>query len=266
MDRILQAALRLLVAGVCAAVISAISAQEVLEEIVEQKYPVDKAAKFTLQNADGSVCIYGADTAEMQVQAIKKAYTKDRLSKINVNVAVQPGSIAIKTGYPPKPKWGLTDRSGTVDYIIILPWFCEVQQVEVGNGELLIDGMRGDAVHAQLGNGRAFGHNCFTDLHVDVGSGSLDVAYDWWETHPISLSAKIAGGNSRVFIPGDAEFRLHAETADGHVFNYFPTNGERPTADRTKVDLEAGPNPNAQMTIRVVSGSINIRESYPDYD
>jgi len=266
MDRILQGALRLLVAGVCAAVVPAISAQEVLEEIVEQTYPVDKAAKFTLQNADGSVRIYGADTAEMQVQAIKKAYTKDRLSKINVNVVVQPGSIAIKTGYPPKPKWGLTDRSGTVDYIIVLPWSCEVQLVEVGNGELLIDGMRGDAVHAQLGNGRALGHNCFTDLHLDVGNGALDVAYDWWENHHISVSAKIAGGNSWVFIPGDAEFRLHAETVGGHVFNYFPTNGERPSLGRTKLDLEAGPNPNAQMTIHAVNGSINIRESYPDSD
>ena len=64
MDRILQGALRLLVAGVCAAVVPVISAQEVLEEIVEQTYPVDKAAKFTLQNADGSVRIYGADTAQ----------------------------------------------------------------------------------------------------------------------------------------------------------------------------------------------------------
>lgn len=265
MDRFLRAALCLLLAAICAAGVLVVSAQEVLEEIVQQKYPVDPNAKFTLQNADGSVRIYGANTSEMRVQAIKKAYTKERLSRIDVNVAVHPGTVAIRTGYPPKPKWGLTDRSGTVDYVIILPWFCEVQQVELGNGELLIDGMRGNAVHAQLGNGRAFGHNCFTDLHLDVGTGGLEVAYDWWENHHIALSAKIAGGNSYVLIPGDAEFRLHAETVNGHVFNYFSANQDRP-GGRAKLDLEVGPNPNAEVAIHAVNGSINIRESYPDYE
>src|SRR5438445_11257573 len=70
---------------------------EMLEEIVEQNYPLDPNAKFTLKNDDGSIRIYGADLAEMKLQAIKKAYTKDRLGKIDVSVAVQPGNVLINT-------------------------------------------------------------------------------------------------------------------------------------------------------------------------
>ena len=239
------------------------NAEEILEEIIEHDYPVEPNAKFTLQNDDGSVRIYGADIAKMKLQAIKKAYTKDRLNKIDVNVVVRPDAIKINTAYPPKPKWGLSDRSGTVDYVIVLPWFCDVQRVELGNGELLIDGMRGDEVHAQLGNGRLFGHNCFTDLHLSIENGGLDVAYDWWETHSIGLDATIADGNTHVFIPGDAQFRLHAEAANGHVFSDFTTKEDRTATLQTKIDLSVGPSPNAEMKVRADDGSIAIKELYP---
>jgi hypothetical protein len=252
--------LLMLVSGFAQAVVAG---DEVLEEIVEQKYPLDPNAKFTLTNGDGSVRIYGADRPEMKLQAIKKAYTKDRLEKIDVSVAVQPGNVLINTKYPPKPKWGLSDRSGTVDYVIVLPWNCDVQQVDLGNGELLIEGMRGNEVHARLGNGRLFGHNCFTNLHLSIGSGGIDVAYDWWENHTIALDTTIREGNARVFIPSDAQFRLHAETANGHIFNDFSSKEDRIPGDRVKIDLSVGTEPNADLKLRALDGSINIKELYP---
>lgn len=236
---------------------------EVLEEIVEQNYPLDPNAKVTVKNDEGSVRIYGADLTEMKLQAIKKAYTRDRLGKIDVSVAVQPGNVLINTKYPPKPKWGLSDRSGTVDYVIVLPWNCDLQQVELGNGELLIEGMRGHEVHAQLGSGRLFGHNCFTDLHLSIGSGGLDVSYDWWENHTIRLDTTIREGNARVFIPSDAQFRLHAETPNGHVFNDFSSKEDRTRGGRANIDLSVGTDPNADLKVRALDGSINIKELYP---
>ena len=263
MERLTAMTLRLLLTGVVIAVASVALADEVLEEIVEQNYPVDPGAKFTLQNDDGSVLIYGADIAQMKLHATKRAYSKEQLSKINVNVAVRPGTVAVRTGYPPKPKWGLTDRSGTVDYVIILPWRCDVERVELGNGELLIDGMRGNEVRAQLGSGRLFGHNCFTDLQVSIGSGGVDVVYDWWEAHPLALDTTVAAGNTRVFIPSEAQFRLHAETANGHIFSDFSNREDQGRRGQAKIDLLVGGIPNAEMQIHALDGSINIKEYNP---
>jgi hypothetical protein len=209
------------------------------------------------------VRIYGADITEMKLQAIKKAYTKERLNKIVVNVAARPDAVAIDTAYPPKPKWGLSDRSGTVDYVIILPWFCDVQRVELGTGELVIEGMRGNEVDARLGTGRMFGHNCFTDLHLALGNGGLDVGYDWWETHRIGLKTTVAEGSTRLFIPSDAQFRLHAETVTGQVATDFVNADDHPSGARTKLDLTIGDNPNAEMNVRANDGSIRIREANP---
>ena len=241
---------------------TATAGDEILEEIVERNYPLDPNAKFTLKNDEGSVRIYGHDLPEMKLQAIKKAYTKDRLRKIDVNVSVQPGNVSISTTYPPKPKWGFSDRSGTVDYVIVLPWSCDLRQVELGNGELVIDGMRGNEVHAQLGNGRLFGHNCFSDVHLSVKTGDLAVGYDWWEDHTIGLNTSIADGDAHLFIPSDAQFRLHAEGSDG-IYNDFSSKEERTTEEQTKIDLSVGTHPNADLKVQALDGSVKIQELYP---
>jgi hypothetical protein len=241
---------------------SAVAGDEILEEIIEQNYPLDPNAKFSLKNQDGSIRIYGHALPEMKLQAIKKAYTKDRLNKIDVSVAVQAGNVSIKTNYPPKPKWGLFDRSGTVDYVIVLPWSCDLQQVELDNGELLIDGMRGSEVRARLGNGRLFGHNCFSDVQLSVAHGDLAVGYDWWENHAIGLDTTIGDGDAHVYIPSDAQFRLHAEGSDG-IYNDFSRQEDRTSGEQFKLDLSIGTDPNGNLKVRALDGSVKIQELYP---
>jgi hypothetical protein len=244
------------------AAIPPVRAADILEEIVEQKYSIDANARFTLKNQDGSIRIYGANTTEMKLQAIKKAYTKDRLGKMEVKVSVRPGEVAINTTYPPKSKWGISDRSGTVDYVIILPWFCDVQEVELGNGEILIEGMRGNEVHAQLGSGRLFGHNCFTDLQLSIGSGGVDIGYDWWEAHGIALDSTIRQGSTHLFLPGEAQFRLHAETAKGQIVDEYSGRENRVPEAQARLDLAVGTGSNAEIKLRAIDGSIKINESY----
>lgn len=236
----------------------AASGREVFQETVEKTYPVGSTAKFRLKNEDGSIWIYGADVSEMKVRAVKKSYRKDRLARINVNIVVGPDVVTIDTEFPSKPKWGLFDRSGTVDYVIILPWFCDVEKVKLGAGEVFIEGMRGKQVQAELGSGRMFGHNCFTDLHFSLGTGGLEVVYGWWEQHDIAVNAQIANGNAWVLIPADAQFRLRAETMNGSVLTDF--SDRRSLENRTKLDLAVGEQPNAKMKIQTANGGVTIRE------
>ena len=88
------------------------AADRTLEEIFEQSYAIEPTANVTVINGEGAVFVYGSNTNEMRVQAIKRAYTRERLKEIPVDVSVQPGSVSINTKFPPKPKWTLFDRSG----------------------------------------------------------------------------------------------------------------------------------------------------------
>src|SRR2546423_12890739 len=105
-----------------------------------------------------------------------------RLKEIRIDVSVQSATVSINTKFPPKPKWALFDRSGTVDYTIVIPATADLVRLELGAGEVVVDGMRSQRMHARLGSGRMFAHNCFGKVALTLDRGTLTLAYDWWET------------------------------------------------------------------------------------
>src|SRR5207248_145972 len=62
-----------------------------LEDTFDQTYPVDPTARLSISNRDGSIRVYGAggETREIRVEAIKKAYTAERLNAISVTVVAR---------------------------------------------------------------------------------------------------------------------------------------------------------------------------------
>ena len=202
-------------------VVSRAFAVEALEEVVEQKYSVDADATLSVQNIDGSIRVYAADKPEIRIQAIKKAYDRERLEAIRVDLKATQNSVTITTTFPPR-KNALSDRSGTVDYIIVVPQKVRVTDLSLTNGELLIEGLRpGGSAKARLVNGWLAGHNCFGDLDLAVETGRLDVAYDWWENHEFSIKAFSTRGNVRAIFPGDISINLSATATEGRIANGF---------------------------------------------
>src|SRR5262249_59935139 len=160
---------------------------QVLEETFEQSYAIPPSAKITINNGDGAVVVYGSNVKEMRVHAVKRAYGRARLAQIALNVDLKPSSVSIATKCPPKPKWALFDRSGTVDYTIVLPANVDISELHLDAGEILLDGMRGPTTHAWLGEGRMFARNCFTTLVLALRRGNLIMSYDWWEPSKFSV-------------------------------------------------------------------------------
>jgi hypothetical protein len=196
-------------------------AVEPLEEVVEQKYSVDSNATLSVQNIDGSIRVYADDKPEIHIQAIKRAYDRERLEAIAVDVTATQKGVAITTTFPPR-KTALSDRSGTVDYIIVVPQSACVTDLSLTNGEVLVEGLRnGGRAKARLVNGWLAGHNCFGDLDLSVETGRLDVAYDWWENHEFSIKAFSTRGNLRAIFPGDTSINLSATATEGRITNGF---------------------------------------------
>src|SRR5206468_2225056 len=78
----------------------------VLEETFERLYTIEPTANITIQNVDGAVLVYGSNVNEMRVDAVKKAYSRARMTQIAIDVTTKPGSVSITTKFPPKPKCG----------------------------------------------------------------------------------------------------------------------------------------------------------------
>ena len=234
-----------------------------LEETFEQIYTIEPTANVTVINGDGAVFIHGSNTNEMRVQAIKRAYTRERLKQIAVNVSIQPGSISINTKFPPKPKWALFDRCGTVDYTIVIPATANLARLELDDGEVLVDGMRSQRMHARLGSGRMFAHNCIGNIALTLDRGTLTLAYDWWEPAKLSIQANIAYGNAWAFFPTDIVCHLVAETEHGKIGNDFEEVAQRGTKEITKADILIQGGGDAAVTMHAKEGDIKIVKASP---
>jgi hypothetical protein len=237
----------------------------ILEETLERVYPIEANADITIQNEDGAVLVYGSNTNELQVRATKKAYNRTRLKEIAINVAVQSTTVSIGTKFPARPKWALTDHSGTVDYTIVLPATTNLQRLRLAAGELLVDGMRGQSLYAWLGDGRMVVHNCFSEVNLVLQRGNLTVSYDWWEHGTFSVHANIAQGNSWIFLPSESAFHLVAETAHGKIGNDFDNVAvERPTSvAAAKIDMSINGGGQSAINVRAADGDIKIVEANP---
>jgi hypothetical protein len=238
-------------------------AHRLLEETFERTYRIEPSANITLINGDGAVFVYGSNTSEMRLQAIKRAYTRERLKQIAVNVSIQPGSVSINTKLPPKPKWALFDRSGTVDYTVVVPATVSLARLELGGGEVLVDGMRGRKAHARLGNGRMFAHNCFGNVALALDRGTLTLGYDWWEPGKFVIQANIGDGNAWAFLPIDVVCHLVAETGHGKIGNDFAEPVQRGAKEIAKTDMLMHGGGEAAVTIRAKNGNIRIMKASP---
>jgi hypothetical protein len=236
-----------------------------LEESFEQLYTIEPSANITIQNGDGAVLVYGSNTSEMQVHAIKRAYRRSRLTQIAVDVSTKPGSVSITTKFPPRPKWGLFDRSGTVDYTVTVPATANIAGLELDAGEIVVDGMRGAATRARLGEGRMFARNCFTNLDLAIWRGNLILSYDWWEKSTFTAQASLAQGNAWAYLPVGGAFHLLAKAVHGEIFNDFETRAVAESAAARGVKVDALVNGGGEATIkfRVTEGNIKIVEARP---
>src|SRR3954451_22823694 len=112
-----------------------------LTEKFEQTYPLPVDAEITVRNTDGTIYIYASEENELKIVARKKAYSRERLDAISVQVSIEGSKATIDTKFPPRPEGlGLGDRSGTVDYVIVVPQRCTLSRVELATGEILISG------------------------------------------------------------------------------------------------------------------------------
>ena len=112
--------------------------------------------RVSLENLNGSVRIAVWDRNDVQVDAIKRAYKRERLNEANIEVNSNPEAIRIKTNYPDYNQSftdearGRVNNPAVVDYTITIPRQARLESIDLVNGSLDIDGAEGD-VKASFG-------------------------------------------------------------------------------------------------------------------
>ncbi len=231
-------------------------AEKPLQQETESSYPLPPDGSIRIEAGDGSIQIYGWKESRVRVAALRNAYTAARLQQIEVATDPRPRAISVQALIPPA-RGIFADRSGTVDLFVNVPDTARLE-LKLVNGEISLQGLRGGSAHAELVNGKITALNCVARMRAHSITGALEVFRDWWENFPATYDFSVGYGTIRARFPEGAQFRVDAETANGHVSNEFGL--KKPTTRGPGEKLEAATAADAPVTLhfRTDGGNISI--------
>ena len=197
--------------------------QELREEF-HQTYPLSSTGRISLENINGGVQIKVWDQAAVQVDAIKKAYRRDRLNEAKIEVNATEENIKIRTEYPDgnlnfRNDERRYDNPAIVEYSLTVPRKAILESIEMVNGSVDIDGVEGN-VKASSVNGRVNARGLVSEVRLSTINGQLTAAFTQLdETKSISLGS--VNGQVELVIPSNANASIRAGTVHGGISSDF---------------------------------------------
>ncbi|HEX7774480.1 MAG TPA: DUF4097 family beta strand repeat-containing protein, partial [Pyrinomonadaceae bacterium] len=197
--------------------------EEVREEF-HQTYPISPTGRVSLENINGGVQIKVWDQASVQVDAIKRAYRRERLAEAKIEVSATEENIRIKTEYPDgnqtfRSGEGRYNNPAIVDYTLTVPRKAVLQSIELINGSIDIDGVEGN-VKASSINGKVMAKGLAGEARLSTINGPLHVTFTQLdESKAIDLGS--INGNVTLIIPSNANASIRAGTVHGGISSDF---------------------------------------------
>lgn len=198
------------------------SSRPELTEEFHQTYPLTGEGRVSLQNLNGGVRVSAWDRNEVKVDAVKRAYTQQRLQETKINVDAGPSYVRIETEYPDynwRDDGERHENPASVEYTLTVPRTARLEDVDLVNGSLTIEGVAGP-VHASSVNGHVRASGLSGTVNLSVVNGQLEATLDRLnESGTVTLSS--VNGPLVVTLPSDSNATVRANTLHGPINNDF---------------------------------------------
>lgn len=231
--------------------------QQVTEEF-HQTYPLAATGRVNLGNINGGVQIKVWDRAAVQVDAIKKAYRRERLAEAQIEVTSTEENIRIKTEYPERNQtWNdrRYDNPAIVEYTLTVPRKAILESIELINGPLDIEGVEGN-VKASSVNGPVTARGLMGEARLTTVNGPLQATFTQLdETKAISLGS--VNGDVTVVLPSNANASVRAGTVHGSISNDWGIQVKHGEYVGHSLDAQIG-NGGPRVKLSNVNGAISI--------
>ncbi len=187
-------------------------------------YPLSAQGHVEIANVNGPVHIAAWDRPEVKVDAVKSAWSKERLDEAKIEVEASSDRISIRTEYPGHNHTfnyggdGEHNNPARVEYTVTVPRQANLDEINLVNGRLDIQGVAGD-VHASCVNGRLEARNLQGRSELSTVNGSLDASVDQLPSSGVKLSS--VNGSLHVTLPSDTNAEVKASTMSGSISNEF---------------------------------------------
>lgn len=193
-----------------------------LTEMFSQTYPLTPTGRVNIANINGDVHINVWNQNSVKVDAVKRAYSQQRLSEVTIDVQPAPDFVQIKTKYPEDRNYSGRSREdsfASVEYTLTIPRRGRVDGAELVNGSLDIENVQGD-VHASLVNGTVRASGLGGEVKLATVNGGIEAnAADLDGAKTVNLSS--VNGAIVLYVPSGASADIKASTVHGAITNDF---------------------------------------------
>src|SRR6202453_2932655 len=231
-----------------------------LTEEFRQTYALAPDGSVELDNINGAVHISTWDQNEVKVDAVKYAYSKERLEEARIEIDAGKDHISIRTQYPDHDhtfNWGSHNNPAEVEYTLTVPRNARLDEIKLINGELDVNGVSGE-VHASCIKGKLVAQNLAGRAELSTINGRLDARFDQLPASTVEL--KSVPGSVELTIPSDSKAEIEASTVSGGIENDFGlrVNHHRFVGHDLRGELGSG---GSRIKLENVNGRIEIHHA-----
>jgi len=195
---------------------------DALTEMFSQTYPLTATGRVSVANINGDVHINVWDQNSVKVDAVKRAYSSQRLSEVTVDVQSTADSVQIKTKYPEERNYSGRNREdgwASVEYTLTIPRRARLDGAELVNGSLDVTGVLGD-VHASLVNGTVKASGLGGEVRLSTVNGGIEANVATLEAAK-GVQLNSVNGSVVLIVPAGASADVKASTVHGGITNDF---------------------------------------------
>jgi hypothetical protein len=194
----------------------------------------------------------------VKVDAVKRAYSQQRLSEATIDVTNTEDSVKIKTNYPRNQNFGgnRDDSAASVEYTLTVPRGARLQGADLVNGSLDIEGLQGD-VNASLVNGAVKAQRLSGEVKLSTVNGRIAVNASGLENAK-GVNLNSVNGAIELVVPSGAGANVAASTIHGPITNDFGLTEEKGQYVGRNLSGQIGTG-GPKVRLNNVNGSINIK-------
>jgi hypothetical protein len=231
-----------------------------LTEEFHQTYTLTPDGRIELDNINGPVHISVWDQNEVKVDAIKRAWNKERLGEAKIEIDSGKDYLSIRTKYRDHNQtfnWGSCNNPASVEYTLTVPRGARLDEIKLINGGLDVTGVAGE-VRASCINGRLEARDLAGRAHLSTINGRLEAHFDQLSGSTIELDS--VNGSVELTIPSDSKAEIDASTVSGGIDNDFGlhVNHHRFVGHDLRGELAGG---GTRIHLSDVNGRIEVRHA-----
>ena len=187
-----------------------------------QTYPLAANGRVAVENINGPVHITAWDRNEVKVEAVKRAWSQERLDEAQIKVDAASDRISIRTEYPDHDHtfWndGHHDNPASMEYTVTVPRGASLDKIDLVNGSLDVEGVAGE-VRASCVNGHVTARGLQGRTKLSTVNSRVEAQFEKLNGSAINLES--VNGSVLLTLPSDSSAEVAASTVSGSISDEF---------------------------------------------